>query len=125
MQTNLFDPPAIRADAPSAGRFHSRANATEREAARRIVPVSGTLRMDVLRYIVKRGRKGATRQQIADDLKMKLQTVCARVDELRDRDPITKLDTGQGYIYESSKRDSGRAVLMAMSRGVVAAKASR
>lgn len=52
-------------------------------AAEAIAEMAGTLRGKVYGFIAARGRDGATRQEIADGLGMKLQTVCGRMGELK------------------------------------------
>ena len=52
-------------------------------AAEAIAEMAGTLRGQVYGYIAGRGSEGATRQEIADGLGMKLQTVCGRMGELK------------------------------------------
>ena len=52
-------------------------------AAEAIAEMAGTLRGRVYDYIVSRVSSGATRQEIADGLGMKLQTVCGRMGELK------------------------------------------
>lgn len=52
-------------------------------AAEAIAEMAGTLRGQVYDYLVKCGTNGATRQEIADALGMKLQTVCGRCGELK------------------------------------------
>ena len=72
-QLSLFDrpqgPPAVRARTSIA-------------AAEAIREMAGTLRCKVFVYIVEQGDRGATRQEIADALEMRIQTVCGRVGEL-------------------------------------------
>lgn len=53
-------------------------------AAEAIAGMAGTLRGRVYDYVASRGSTGATRQEIADGLGMKLQTVCGRCGELKD-----------------------------------------
>jgi hypothetical protein len=52
-------------------------------AAEAIAEMAGTLRGQVYDYLVERGSQGATRQEISDALRMKLQTVCGRMGELK------------------------------------------
>ena len=52
-------------------------------AAEAIAEMAGTLRGQVYDYLVQCGAHGATRQEIADALSMKLQTVCGRMGELK------------------------------------------
>lgn len=52
---------------------------TQVAAAETIKPCTGRLHKMILAHLIK---GGATRQEIADDLGLKLQTVCGRVREL-------------------------------------------
>lgn len=73
---------------------------TSIEAAERIAEVAPGLRGQVYAYIGHRPN-GATRQEIADGLPMKLQTVCARCNEL----------LKMGLLYQSDEAREGRKVL--------------
>ena len=91
-QLSLWDqpkgPPAVR----------SRTSIAAAEAIREMAP---TLRGKVYAYIVRQGEAGATRQEIADGLGMRLQTVCGRVGEL----------LGQTLIWQGTETREGRKVL--------------
>lgn len=51
-------------------------------AAESIAPFTGAQASKVAEFIRSRGKQGATRQEIADGLQMRLQSVCGRVNEL-------------------------------------------
>ena len=70
-------------------------------AAEAIAANGPTLRGKVYGYLVQCGQDGATRQEIADGLKMRLQTVCGRVSELLD----------QSLVWQGSETREGRKVL--------------
>ena len=95
----LFDvsPPAQGPHVP-----YQRCSATSKAAAERIAPHAGAQEQQVLDAIRSARDHGLTRQEIADALVMRLQSVCGRVDSL-----IKKV-----RVYENGRRD-GRAVLMA------------
>lgn len=61
---------------------YERGSATSYDAARRIEPVAGTIRADVLRYIRERGEHGATDEEIEAKLNLRHQTASARRREL-------------------------------------------
>jgi hypothetical protein len=70
-------------------------------AAQAIADAAPTLRGKVYGYLAGRPDLGATRQEIADALGLKLQTVCGRVGELKE----------QGLVWEGSDtRDKRRVV---------------
>lgn len=56
--------------------------ATSAAAARAIVPHLGRLQLDVCSFIRERGSDGATRDEIALGLNLKIQSICPRVAEL-------------------------------------------
>jgi len=70
-------------------------------AAEAIAEMAPTLRGKVYEYLASRQSAGATRQEIADGLKMKLQTVCGRVGELKD----------MGLVWEVQELRQGRRVI--------------
>ena len=70
-------------------------------AAEAIADNAPTLRGKVYAFLVGRRQQGATRQEIADGLSMKLQTVCGRVHELRQ----------QNLVWEGSETRDGRKVV--------------
>jgi hypothetical protein len=74
-------------------------------AAQAIADMAPTLRGKVYGYIAQ-ASAGATRQEIADGLQLKLQTVCGRVGELK----------GMGLVWEGSESRDGRRVIR-VSRG--------
>jgi hypothetical protein len=72
---------------------------TQRAAAADVAPFCEGLRARVLEFIKARGRDGATNEEISDGAKIRLQTVCGRVNELQgnpDRDLPTLVLCG-GY----------------------------
>lgn len=69
-------------------------------AAEAIADFAPNLRGKVFAFVGKRPT-GATRQEISDQLGMKLQTVCARVNELMK----------MGLVYQSDEARDGRKVL--------------
>lgn len=77
-QTLAFVSEPIRAIRPPAVPVR-----TSIAAAEAIAEMAGTLRGQVYGYIAACGSAGATRQEIADGLQMKLQTVCGRMGELK------------------------------------------
>lgn len=77
---------------------------TSEAAAVRITPRAPNMRETVRRFVVSRDVYGATRQEIADALGMRLQSVCGRVAELLERHQI---------VATTRRRDS-REVLTAM-----------
>jgi predicted transcriptional regulator len=60
---------------------HNR-TATSIEAAEAIKPTAATLRLKVLEFVRSQGEYGATNNEIAAALNMRLATVCARRNEL-------------------------------------------
>lgn len=58
------------------------ATATSQAAAEAIEPRAGTLCAQILAYIRSRGDDGATNDEIVEALGLRLQTVCARCNEL-------------------------------------------
>lgn len=87
---------------------HNRSD-TSKAAAERIAPEAPTMRAKVLNCIRGAGDRGITRQEIADALPMRIQTVCGRVGEL--------LDSGEVYEVTDKRRD-GRKILKATNLGV-------
>jgi hypothetical protein len=75
-----FTPPPVTPPAPHNG------TPTSRAAAARVEVHAPTLRERVYRAVEAAGRRGLTRQEIADGEGIKLQTVCGRVSELLDPD---------------------------------------
>jgi len=71
---------------------------TSRAAAEHIEPVTGRLRLEVLDFIT--DMKGATNNEISNGTGIKLQTVCARRNELADA----------GAIRDSGIRRDGSSV---------------
>ena len=59
-----------------------RSSATSRAAAMEARETAGTVRARVRAWVECRGRWGATREEISLGLDLRIQTVCARVDEL-------------------------------------------
>lgn len=70
-------------------------------AAEAIADMAPTLRGKVYGYVAECRDRGATRQEIADGLRMKLQTVCGRVGELK----------ALGLVWEGSESREGRRVV--------------
>ena len=97
-QLNLLDLPVVRPNLPPAVPVR-----TSIAAAQAIADMAPTLRGKVYAYLAGRPDLGATRQEIADGLEMKLQTVCGRVAELKD----------QGLVWEGSDTRDGRRVIRA------------
>jgi hypothetical protein len=97
-QLELFDRPK-RAGPPAV------AVRTSIAAAQAIAEMAPTLRGKVYGYIAQ-ASAGATRQEIADGLKMKLQTVCGRVGELK----------AMALVWEGCELRDGRRVIR-VSRG--------
>ena len=83
------------------GPAHNR-TATSRAAADRVRPNAATMRAKVLTCVEAAGEPGITRQEIADELGMRLQTVCGRANEL--------LRSGDVYELTDRRRD-GRKIL--------------
>jgi len=77
----LFAEPAKRYRVPPA----APGSRTSEAAAVKITRRAPTMREHVRLYLVSRGEYGATRQEIADALGMRLQSVCGRVAELLER----------------------------------------
>lgn len=77
----LFAAPADRYRVPPA----APGSRTSEAAAVRIAPRVPTMREHVRLFLVSRGEYGATRQEIADALGMRLQSICGRVAELVER----------------------------------------
>jgi len=78
MQRNLFDTVPVIPDRPAP---HNNTE-TSKAAAERILPRAGTLRRLVYEAIVECGAVGATNTEIHGMTGIKLQTVCARANEL-------------------------------------------
>jgi hypothetical protein len=102
-------------DRPKQARPPAVAVRTSIAAAEAIREMAPTLRGKVYGYIAACGELGATRQEIADNMvldpqdptkRMKLQTVCGRVGELK----------GMGLVWEGSESRDGRRVIR-VSRG--------
>jgi len=74
-----------------------RGQETQAAAAEAIAPRTKTLRDRCLSYIRARGERGATNEEIAAALGLRLQTVCGRVAELRDLN----------WIEDSARRRAG------------------
>lgn len=75
--------------------------ATSKAAAKSIAPVKETVREKILKYIKARGINGATIEEIANATGIRIQTVCARRNEL----------DYMGEVYDSGVRrvtSSGR-----------------
>jgi hypothetical protein len=70
-------------------------------AAEAIAEAAPTLRGKVYTFLAGRRREGATRQEIADGLQMRLQTVCGRVNEL----------LGQNLVWQGDETRDGRKVV--------------
>ena len=79
-----------------------RGSATSRAAAMAAVSTAQTARAKVLHFVESRGEWGATRDEIARGLEIKIQTVCARVDDLLRLGFIRRTT-------ETRKTDTGRA----------------
>jgi hypothetical protein len=62
--------------------------ATQVAAAKRVAPRANSMRGRILAHLIEKGEHGATREEIAAALDMKLQTVCGRVRELAIDDKI-------------------------------------
>lgn len=77
-QRTLFDAPIAKkpVSLPHNG------TPTSRAAAESCEPQAGTDRRRVLDYVAGRGSEGATRDEIAAALQLKIQTVCGRVNDL-------------------------------------------
>ena len=91
VQSHLaFDQPL-----PPAGRSR-----TSIEAAAFIEPAAESLRGKVLAFIRSRGEQGATREEIAIGMQLKIQTVCGRVSELLGEAKKLKLPK---LIYQGSE----------------------
>jgi hypothetical protein len=74
-------------------------------AAEAIADQAPTLRGKVFQFV---GRsQGATRQEIADGLHMKLQTVCARIGELKELH----------LVWEGDEKRDGRRVVRVRNHG--------
>ena len=56
---------------------------TQRAAAADVAPYCEGLRGRILEFIQARGERGATNEEISDEMKLRLQTVCGRVNELQ------------------------------------------
>lgn len=97
-QLELFDRPK-RTGPPAV------AVRTSIAAAEAIAAMAPTLRGKVYGFIAQ-ASSGATRQEIADGLKMKLQTVCGRVGELK----------AMSLVWEGTELRDGRRVIK-VSRG--------
>lgn len=85
---------------PPAGR--SRTSIAAAEAIREMAP---TLRGKVYQAIANRGPEGATREELAAELELRLATVCGRCREL----------TQMGLVYDSGttrQTSSGRAAVV-------------
>lgn len=95
----LFAMPVDRYHVPPA----APGSQTSEAAAVRVTPRGPTMRDHVRLYLVSRGAYGATRQEIADALGMRLQSVCGRVAELLERTQV---------VATARRRDS-REVLVA------------
>jgi hypothetical protein len=76
-------------------------NSTQQAAAESIAPKASSMRLQVLNYIKAQGNAGATNEEIGTALNMKLQTVCARVNELQKSRDI-------GWLGQQRHTDSGR-----------------
>lgn len=76
---------------------------TSEAAAVRVTQRAPTMREHVRLYVVSRGQYGATRQEIADALGMRLQSVCGRVAELLER----------MQVVATARRRESREVLVA------------
>ena len=90
---------------------YQRDSETSREAAEAIEPVAVTVRAEVLDYVAKWGT-GCTREEIAIQLCIPLQTVCARVNEL----------IRSGHLIRTNER---RMTISGRRAEVVVAKESR
>ena len=58
------------------------ASPTSAAAAASVRDTAGTMRAQVRQFVARRGEWGATRDEIARGCGIRIQTVCARVDEL-------------------------------------------
>ena len=96
-QLSLWDQ-APRRDTPPAVPVR-----TSIAAAQAIAQMAPTLRGRVYGHIVKSGDEGATRQEIADAMGLKIQSVCGRVGELKK----------MHLVWEGSETREGRRVVRA------------
>jgi hypothetical protein len=78
---------------------------TSRAAARRIAPVAGTIRADVLAYLRSRGADGATADEIERALGIGGSTVRPRLIELLGREP----DGSDQFIVETERTRETRS----------------
>lgn len=76
---------------------------TSAVAAVAIKPRVGEMHRRIMAELEARGKRGATRQELADNLPMKLQTVCGRVNELIEWRRARELE---------NERRNGRAVVV-------------
>jgi hypothetical protein len=90
--------PSMRRPAP-----YQPASETSREAAHAIEPHAGTQRKAVYDELVRAGAGGRTRQEIADAIGMKLQSVCGRVSEL--------ISAGLAREPDGARRDKRQVVV--------------
>jgi len=95
----LWREPAKRYAVPPA----APASRTSEAAAVQVTRRAPTMREHVRLYLVSRGEYGATRQEIADALGMRLQSVCGRVAELLERT----------HVVATERRRESREVLVA------------
>ena len=79
-------------------------------AAEAIAAMAPTLRGQVYGFLTRRGAQGATYEEISLGLAMRLQTVCARVNELRDQGLVRP--NGQ-----KRKTTSGRDAMVVVAVG--------
>jgi hypothetical protein len=69
---------------------------TQVAAAKKIKRCDGRLHRMIVQHLLRLGEGGATRQEIADSLNLKLQTVCGRVRELVLAGEIRDTDATRG-----------------------------
>lgn len=95
--------PLFDVSAPPANR-----SVTSRAAARSVAHASLTIRERTLEFIVARGQQGATAEEISDELALRLQTVCPRLNELAETRQI--VDSGRTRNTRSGR--SARVVVV-------------
>lgn len=108
-QANLFDqtPPPRRLHRPS---WH-RTSPLSREALKTAAPRQGTRQAQILEVVRQRGRRGATRDELAVETGVPLQSLCGLVRQLLDRGSL--LETA-----ETRPTRTGKPAAILVERGI-------
>ena len=113
---DFSEPPTLRrVQSPAVGKSHRKAKTAEKEAAKAVVPRSGTQRFTILEEVARVGNFGRTQWELVKATGILRSSVCARVKELEEG----------GWVRAGrATRRSGRleTVYFATTRGIKAVR---